>query len=280
MTALIGLGLVAVAGVVVGVLVLLGVGATSAVHSLVTDDGDRTTVVGGSGWNAARTSRDGRTLVLALTGSAPYASGNPCTSDLSATAEESDQSVTVTVTARSPKVDREFGCSGVGYLRLVEVPLEQPLAGRTVVDSDGVRHEVFDGTALLDPVVPDGWTLTSEGDGGSWPDARPSWVRTWAPETKAGSDLPPSPCVGGPSGLVVSQGASDLFDWASTHGERVGTAEVHGHDAVVMKGPFGDDLSVTWADGASGFAVAAQLRCGDDVPMPLDELLAYARSLA
>jgi hypothetical protein len=79
---------------------------------------------------------------------------------------------------------------------------------------------------------------------------------------------------------VVTQGASDLFDWASTHGERVGTTEVQGHDAVVMKGPFSDDLSVTWADGASAFAVAAQLRCGDDVPMPLDTLLTYARSLA
>jgi hypothetical protein len=279
MTAVIGLGLLVVAGLVVGVLVLLGVGTTSAVRSVVADDGDRTTVVGGSGWNAARTSLDGRSLVVVLTGSAPYEPGNPCTSELSATAEESGERITVTVSARSPKVDREYACDAVGYLRLVEVPLDRPLAGRTVVDADGGVHEVFDGTVLLDPAVAEGWTVTSEGDGGVWPGARPSWTRTWSAAADPAQDLPPTACVGGPSSLVVTQGAADLFEWVSTHGDRIGSAEVQGQEAVVMTRPFSDDLTVTWADGDTGFAVSAQSRCSDDTAMPLDELLVYARSL-
>jgi hypothetical protein len=193
---------------------------------------------------------------------------------------QNDREVTVAVSSRSPRSEGATGCPAVGYIRLVAVPLEQPLDGRAVVDPDGTLHEVFDGTTLLDPSVPEGWTVISEEAAGWWPDARPSWTRIWAPETEVVDDLPPSSCVGGPSSLQVTQGASDLFDWISTHGERTGTADVHGHEAVVMKGPFSDDLSVTWADGDTGFAVSARRRCGDEVAMPLDDLLAYARSLA
>ena len=168
MTAVIGLGLLVVAGAVVGVLVLLGVGTTSAVRSVVADDGDRIDrgrvdgVDGGADLGrrpvpAPRARRLGP----------PYRAGNPCTSDYAAeVVEETDQQVTVAVTERSPKVDREFGCNSMGYFRTVDVALDRPLAGRTVVDSDGAVHEVFDGTTLLDPVVPDGWTITSEGAGG------------------------------------------------------------------------------------------------------------------
>jgi len=210
MTAVIGLGLLVVAGAVIGVLVLLGVGTTSAVRSAVADDGDRTTSVGSTAWMAARTSGDGRTLRIVIVGGPPYRSGDPCSSELSAAVgEETDQQVTLAVTARSPKVDREFGCSAVGYIRSVEVALEQPLAGRAVVDADGTPHEVFDGTALLDPVVPDGWTVTSEGAGGAWPDALPSWIRTWSLPTDVAGAQPPSSCVGGPSSLAVTQGAGD-----------------------------------------------------------------------
>ena len=248
---------------------------------MVADDGDRISPVGSTAWTAARTSDDGRSLHLVLVAGPPYRAGDPCTSDYAAeVVEETDQQVTVAVTERSPKVDREYGCNSMGYFRTVDVALDRPLAGRTVVDADGTVHEVFDGTTLLDPAVPDGWTLTSESAGGGWPDARPSWLRIWSPPAAVVGDLPNSPCVGVPSSLVVTQGASDVFDWVSTHGERVGTAEVQGHEAVVMKGPFSDDLTVTWADGDTGFAVSAQLRCGDDVPMPLDDLLAHARSLA
>jgi len=276
-TIAVGLGLLAVVGVVVALLVLLGVLGVHAVGSVLGGREDRTSTVSGE-WNGARTTADGRGLRIQVTGSAPYVAGDPCTSDLSGSANETEQQVRVTIRARQPEVHRAYDCSAVGYLRWIEVGLGSPLGDRAVVDEgDGSVEPVFDGSTLLEPrSLPDGWAMLAESAGQPDPQAATSWTRTWGPPAPAPAG---GACVAGPSAISVTQGPTGLVDEMLPRPGPIGTVAVAGTPATIRAGVFGSGPTLWWVRGDVGLVIGATSRCGDDGPVSVDQLVAFAESL-
>ena len=239
--------------------------------------------IGAGGWNGARTSRDGRSLVVSFTGGAPYEPGVPCTVDYRVeVAETSDEvRVRVVVVQHPPTTEpgappAQNACPAVGYTRTVEAALVEPLGGRTVFDVEGgVVREVFDGTKLAEPtVVPEGWRLQYEHPGYSAPGT--SWSRAWAPDRP--QETPGEHCTGTSAGMSLDQGLPELVDTYSYDGPPdAQTHDVRGNEATSWQGPNG--RSVSWVEHGQGFVVSSRLGCDRDTLATLDELLAFARAL-
>jgi hypothetical protein len=238
---------------------------------------ERTDRLASGSWLGARTTADGG-LRIVLVAASEFRAGDPCTADYTASASETGSEVRVTVTARSPKADGEYGCNDLGYFRLIDVSLDEPLGARQLIFEpfNGPR-EVFDGSALLEPsAVPDGRSLRTEAPWRPDPSLGFSWQRTWSEppeETTAGA------CTPGMAPISLTQGPADVTNFFTARGTPTGQFEVRGHPATYLTGGSAATGALTWTEGPSGMALTTTEAClGDTAPTP-EALVRFANAL-
>ena len=233
--------------------------------------------IGAGGWLGARTGAEGRSLVVAFIGAPPYEEGVSCTVDYALSLEEEPQEVRIRIVqvVHPPPMPAPTACGSAGSLRTVEAVLEEPLAGRRVVDAaSGVDRPVFDGRRLADaPPLPPGWRLQREQAGYRDPTAATTWERLWAPDRPADTER----CTGSPAGIGLVQGDPTVLDAYVDGAAFVGTFDVRGNQATARESPQRRDLS--WVEAGQGFFLSSMLGCDLDTLATVDELVAFARGL-
>ena len=133
-------------------------------------------------WSAGRRDADPRLVVVSFTGRDPAADpADPCWEGYAPEVSSEPDRVVVRVRAyrsRTPLGPRQ-ACADMGFVRTLDVPLHNPLAGRAVLDGhDGRRHRLAPvrwrraGCTRLAVVLESGQT----GPGG-----RDAWERTYGP---------------------------------------------------------------------------------------------------
>lgn len=237
--------------------------------------------LGRAGWEGARTSADGRSIVLTLTGGPEFDADVHCTVAYRAVVDETPTDVRVEVLSASPSSWSGGSCNDMGHFRTVGAELTQPLGGRRLVQVDGERERpVFDGSLLVEPSwLPDGWGLRSERPGYRNPERVTSWQRTWAgrrPPAAGGR------CTATEAGIVLTQGSPELLDQQRSMGDGPARAhDVNGHVATYQVGgqpPSAARLS--WSDGERGFVLETQSGCEGDTLPSEETLLRFARGLS
>src|SRR3954471_9334419 len=211
----------------------VGYGAPFVIAPFASSDrtGD---ALGPGSWSGARTSRDGKQVVISLVGGSTYNAGDYCTVAYQARVTESDAEVHVRIQGTSPVATGNAGCASVGYARRVVLLLGTPLGSRTLVEDQFERRQpVFNGAELAEPTsLPPGWEFQFEGPGYPDPELSTYWSRTWGkpPPPPAGGTCTPSA-----SPVMLTQGTPDLIERYPTNGERaVATEDVHGQPAVFL----------------------------------------------
>ena len=257
--------------------------------TLLADEGRvrRAPILDALGWDGARTDNDGRTLVIAGVGAAEYQPGAPCTADYRGTADETKREVRVRIThapqprraaadtADEPEV---FACNAAGSFRIVRIELQEPLGDRRVIYGkfDRERH-VFDGSLLLHPVLPEGWSIRLEGPGYPGPQGRQNdWSRTWMPSSPAGDG-----CSASNEPVTLIQGPTDVVEqYTSTQYAAPPTRyEVRGHQAAFFMGSGAYPSRLAWTEGERGFVLSGDLWCAKTGTTPPEVLLRFAESL-
>ena len=246
--------------------------ASTTTSTLATTDA----AIGGGGWLGARTGADGRSLVVAFVGGAPYEEGVPCTVDYALEVEEDTGEVRIRIVqVVHPALRLPEACRAAGYFRTVEAVLAEPLGDRRVVDTEfGVERPVFDGRRLADPpALPPGWRLQREQGGYPDPAAATTWERLWAPDRPADTER----CTGAPAGIGLVEGEPAVLDAYLDGSPVVGTFDVRGNEATARASSQRRDLS--WVEGGQEYFLSSTLGCDLDTLATIDELVAFARGL-
>lgn len=230
-------------------------------------------------WTGARTSADGRSLLVTLVGGPHYREVDGCSVAYSADVEETLSSVRLTLLSARPPVVGEVTCSSVGHFRTVEVPLDAPLGGRRLIEVQFDREQpVFDGSRLLEPGwLPEGFTLRTEGPGYPNPEQVRSWQRVWA-----GPQRPPRDgrCTPGDAAIALTQGDAVLVDEYPSNGEQPRrTHDVGGATATFYDGGRMGVTRLTWIRGGEGFVLSSTPGCAGDTAASEEVLLRIARGL-
>ncbi len=227
-------------------------------------------------WEGARTTDDGTGLVLFVVGGPEFDGSDPCTVRYVPSAEETAEAVMVTVGAERPPGNAV--CTAVGYIRTVEIKLEQPIGHRLLI-ALGATRPVFDASTLFRPGwMPDGWQLLRETPGHPEPNRAQFWTRFWGsprlPDTA-------SSCTPSTSPLQLSQGAVDLVEqFPRELGETdVGTFDVNGATATYSTQVDHGIARLRWTTPDHGFVLKTAPSCVGDQPPTLDTMLTFARSL-
>jgi len=236
--------------------------------------------LGRSGWEGARTSADGRSILITFTGGPQFDADDHCTVAYRAVVNETPSEVRVEVLSASPSSWGGGSCNDMGHVRTLDIDLTQPLAGRRLVQVDVERERpVFDGSRLVEPSwLPDGWELTSERPGYPDPESVTSWARAWA-----GQRPPPvrGRCISTDTGLLLTQGSTDLLDKQRSIGDNpVRAHDVNGHLASYQEGGQPPSARLSWSDGERGFVLDAVPGCEGDAPASEEKLLRFARGLS
>jgi hypothetical protein len=246
---------------------------TSAANNVIVD------VLGPGAWQGARTTGDGFELLLFIVGGPDFDAADPCSVAYVPIVEEMGAEVRVRINGEyPPPTDPNQVCPSLGYLRTVQVPLENPFGTRTLV-ALGEARGVFDGSTLVQPTwIPEGWSAGLEGPGYPDPRSSLSWSRSWAP--------PPAPnsgqsCTPSQSGFTLVEGPSDLVDRFPTEsGEtNVGDYDVNGATATYSTQVDHGIAWITWKSGDRGFVLKSSPACLGDQPAPLETMLQFARAL-
>lgn len=243
------------------------------------NDVERADALGLGSWTGARTSPDGRALVITFVGGRPYQAGDPCTVDYRGEVTETATEVRLRVFARSPKPAGSYTCTMEGHTRKMTVRLAQPFGHRHLIEEQFNREQpVFDGAQLLEPSsLPSGWQLLTESAG--YPDQETAryWSRTW------GQPAPPPTgdrCTPSPAPVTLTQGPADLVARYPSNGERpTGSYDVRGHQATYFSGASAGITRLAWTEGDRGFVLGSAGRCAGDTSPSADDLVRFARSL-
>lgn len=235
--------------------------------------------LGPGSWSGARTSLDGRSLLIALVGGPEYREGQPCTVAYDADVDESPSEVRLTMLSASPRAQGEVGCTSEGHFRSVQVTLAEPLGARRLIEVQFDREQpVFDGARLLEPTwLPDGYALRTEGPGYPAPEEVRSWQRIWS-----GAERPPQDnrCAPGASPISLTQGSASLVEEYPSNGEEPRrTHDVGGATATYYDGGTMGINRLAWTRGEEGFVLASMPSCADDTPAAEDTLVRIARGL-
>lgn len=243
--------------------------------------GDSPDESAGPSWHAARTSADGRSVLLVFTGGASPDPNDPCSKDYRVDVDESDDRVALGIVTISNEVERsgdvdvdeaiDIGCEALGYPRTVTVDLDAPLGTRTVFDSFlGTTRTVFDGSTLAEPTMPEGWVLRGEGIAHPAIDPSQAWLRSWGPPVLG------SECS---QGFSLVQGAPEAV--AALPPEMGGqtpieTVDVGGAAAAYTETAERQTQRLQWTVDGTGFAVLVTT-CGE--PVDIARLFEFARSI-
>ncbi len=234
--------------------------------------------LGPGSWTGARTSHDGRHLLVTFTGGPEYADGNPCSVRYQPVTRETAKRVAVRIDATSPAGPPGLACTLEGHARVVEVALDQALGRRQLFEDRFQRRQpVFPGETLLEPTwLPDGWSLRGERAGAPDPDSATFWTRDWAPPRPAPSA---DRCTPGQAGLSLTQGPAGVVE-RYRNGEVVrNTPDVGGSEAVYAASDDGGTARLSWVQGGQSFVITTTRGCLGDSPATEDTLLRFARGL-
>jgi len=223
-------------------------------------------------WVGARTSADGRELLLVLGGDHEYDEADPCTAMYRTTADETDAGVVVTLEQAIPPAP-ERGCDQMPVYRTAEVSLRDPLGDRGV-QAFGEVKEVFDGSTLVDVTwLPDGYTVEWEMPG----DVPGSWNRRWFTRPP----YEPTPCEGDNYRVLsLTEGPLDypierlaFLELADTFpvGDAVGSYYVSGR-------PMSPEVAVTWELDGRRLIIDAY-GCADGSPIDIETMARIAQSV-
>ena len=235
--------------------------------------------LGRSGWEGARTSADGRSILITVMGGPELDADDHCTMAYRAVVDETPSEVRVEVLSASPSSWSGGSCNDAGYMRAIDVDLAQPLAGRRLVQVDGERERpVFDGSLLVEPSwLPDGWKLKFDGPGYPNPERVTSWARRWA------ADRPPPVgrrCIPTEAGILLTQGSKDLPEAQRSIGDNpVRAHDLNGHTASYQEGGQPPSARLSWSDGEHGFVLETQSGCEGDTLPSEETLLRFTRGL-
>lgn len=148
----------------------------------------------GPAWNAARTSGDGRSILLVFTGGPDFDPADPCSYSYRADVDEADDAVTIGLVAMAapPRTLSSDGgpmsiCPSLGYPRDLTVDLEEPVGDRQLIEArTGDTTPPFDGSTLVHPGwIPEGWVFRGEGAAFPEGDTSQTWSQGWgAPITE------------------------------------------------------------------------------------------------
>lgn len=223
-----------------------------------------------STWVGARTTADGRALVIWLNGFGEYDESEPCSASYDATANETQALVLVSVVEALPSNPDDLVCEYPGHPRVLEVALSEPLAGRPV-EAIGERRLVFDGATLATVTwLPDSYSLSHE-EPGATPNA---WVRYWRPSTSPMF----GPCVPGSTPVLsLTQSPADIptpevLGMESV--EPVAVGDVSG-DYYVDSAPSGG-AALVWDRDGYHFDLRSILSCGDGADPDRDTMTRVA----
>ena len=232
----------------------------------------------GPAWNAARTSADGRSILLVFTGGAEFDPADPCTNQYRADVDEADSAVTIGLVAIEPPdrlpqpADTEIACAALGYPRELTVDLDEPLGERQLIDArTGITRPPFDGAGLLHPGwIPDGWIFLGEGMAFPDGDTSQTWSQGWG---ALSSDNIACPAFALMQGTPEAMNASDPFGFDTP----IGTYDVNGSTAVHATTAQRFHERLTWTRGDVSISViATSCEAGSVEP---DSLLTFARSI-
>jgi hypothetical protein len=221
-------------------------------------------------WASARTTPDGRKVLLQFIGAAPFMEGDPCTAEYSATAEETVEQVTVELSGVRPGGD--YSCPAIGYLRSLTLDLAQPLGDRRMLALGQVR-DVYDGADLARVEwMPALWSLREEGSAGV-----SGWYRTWSPDRPDAQ----SSCSPSAPGLTLFQQPADATDPRQPEpgAERVAEYDVNGTVAVMMTIPGRNVSTLAWTVDNRSFELRTAQVCDGDPDVDVDTFLTIARSV-
>jgi hypothetical protein len=235
--------------------------------------------LGSGSWEGARTSADGRTLVVTFVGGPEYDPHDHCTVRYGAHTEETTAEVRIRIEGWSPPAREGYGCGAAGNPRRIEVPLAEPFGDRRLVEVQFDREQpVFPGHLLASPAwLPDDFGFA--GERGFMPHGGTiSWIRTWAP--------PPVPdtgsaCTPSRSMLELTQGPPDVVSPYGIAGEGGSRSahDVRGHEAVLTTDPEARLRRLAWVEGDQGFVAMSTPRCAGDEPISEEDLLRFADGL-
>jgi hypothetical protein len=243
--------------------------------------GDSPDESAGPSWDAARTSADGRSVLLVFTGGAPADPNDPCSKDYRVDVDEDDDQVSLGIVTISNEVEPrgdvdvdeaiDVGCEALGFPRTVAVELDAPLGTRTVFDSflDTARP-VFDGSRFAEPTLPEGWVLRGEGIAHPAIDPSQAWLRSWGPPVLG------SECS---QGFSVVQGTPEAVGALPPEmGGQVPieTVDIGGVAAAYTETPERQTQRLQWTADGTGFAVLVTT-CGE--PVDVVRLFEFARSI-
>lgn len=237
--------------------------------------------LGAGSWDSARTSADGREVLIVLVGGRPFDAADPCSVDYRAVVDETTDAVRISIESRSPPPPAgPLVCTLEGHNRTVGAELDAPLDGRALIEDQFDRVQpVFDGARLYQPSwLPDGWDLAAEGMGflGERGDGR-SWSRGWAGPTPEPRD---GDCAGSGEGISLIQADAAIVEADPPHDLKpAGTYDVNGAVATHWTGGPYDRQALTWSIGDEGFVLGPEPACSDDAAASFDRLLRFARGL-
>jgi hypothetical protein len=207
-------------------------------------------------WEAGRLDADPRRLMVSFGGRDPAADpADPCWEGYAPEVSAEPDRVVVRVRAyrsRTPLSPRQF-CPDTGFVRILAVPLHDPLASRAVLDGRGRRHRLAP-VPLVPRWLPRGGRLALE-SGQAGPAGRDTWERSYGPGPDA---------AGGAAGVGVSEvTVTDGSATAGQTGTRLPGARVlarpavRGHTATVERSDAEQAMAVRWREGRRGLVVSA-----------------------
>lgn len=222
-------------------------------------------------WASARTSADGRQVLVQVIGAAPFKAGDPCTADYSATTQETPEQVTVEISGVRPSgIDI---CPSIGYPRSLTIDLAEPLGDRRFIALGEVR-DVFDGADLARVAwMPASWSIRDQG-----PVGISGWQRTWSPDRPGSQN---NRCTPSDPGLTLFEQPADAPDpWQPEMGaELVGEYEVNGAAAVLTSVLERNASTLSWTIDDRSFALRTAQACQGDPDVDLDTFLTIARNI-
>ena len=237
-------------------------------------------VMGSGGFTGARTSGDGRTVLLTFIGGPPYRAGEHCTVAYRVTADEQPTMVTVQLFSYSPPAPEMSLCTGVGYSRSLEASLSEPLGARELIEAgSGLRLGVFDGSLIAVPGwLPEGWDLRYEQAGYPDPQTSSSWTQTWGPP-------PPPPtergCAPSDGGISLTQGPLGGAHRELVSLDPVSTHDVGGASATYhVGGPAAPGVvALVWDSAGQTLVLSSSPSCGSGGTASLGRLMRFANEL-
>lgn len=212
-------------------------------------------------------SDDHHVVILEFTGSAPYVEADPCTAQYEGWARQTDGVLEVAVVLvigalEHGSLPSGVACEAVGYLREVQVELDQPFDGNVVRDLAGFTRFLSSPDGLVELTgLPVDWTLSKEHDLTESPTGR--WMRIYSPVASPGRDDP-----------MVELVQSFHSPVGVTGGEQQESVRVGNSDGVLYRHAPTGELVLVWRHGSDGLALATNER---DFSTP--ELIQLAESI-